>query len=425
MRTLRWMLIASLLTAATGAAAQENPFKLEAHGFVTASMFVQDQAFPSGQGQSTLSRAPSPSAARPVGSGNGMLLGSDVKQSRLILAVTGPETLDATPRGYLETDLGTGYQDYNVRIRTAYAELRWKDTVLLAGQFSAHLTFPMLYETLAHIANPPTYGVGNIGTRATGLRVIHTLPVGSAKLELAGDVVSSRWLETSPGTDAKTVPLGWSTSRPGLGARAKAFGKAGDLGYSVSLSGYYQSVDLRGFGDTVAPNGFVTGDGGNRRVLDTVAGNVSGRFDYDRFSLLVNAFSGRNVAPIAGGFGQYGDIGTWGWWAQLGGKVTPELSLWALFGQGSSNEKDVLNWRNYPKAGTANDYSIRDNQLVGGMIRYQKRGYAIAAEYYRFDTDYLVNASGAPATWATYTAGDVHKKKMDGSQFIVTAGYFF
>jgi hypothetical protein len=419
---LRSLVVAALLASTGSAVAQD--LKLEAHGFLTASMFVQDQAFAYGQGQGLLWRAPSP-ATRAGPSGASSLLGADLRQSRLSLALSGPEALGATPRAYVETDFGTGYQDWNIRIRQAFAELKWGDTVLQGGQYSAQLAFVMLNETVAHIANPITFGIGNIGARAMGFRALQTVSVGDAKLELAGEVVSARWTETSAGTSASTVPLGWTTGTPGLGARAKLTGTAGPVGYLAYAAGLYQSVNLKGLGDSVAASGVTLADGSVKKRVDTFGGNVGGRLDLAPVSLLVNVLAGEALGPFAGAVNQFGTIGEFGWWAQFGGNVTNELSVWALYGQGSFEEKQVLNWRNYPAAATATNYSVTGNELFGGMVRYRKKGLVTALEYTRYNTGYAVDPGGAPATYANYAAGTSRTKHVAGEQYIVTTGYFF
>ncbi len=54
MRTLLLGCALALAFATTPARGQESPFKFEFHGFVTGSLYYQQQAFVNGQGQALL-----------------------------------------------------------------------------------------------------------------------------------------------------------------------------------------------------------------------------------------------------------------------------------------------------------------------------------------------------------------------------------
>ena len=65
MKALRSLLIASLLAVVLAApqarAADESPYKFEFHGFVTGSLYMQNQTFNNGSGQGLLFFAPASS----------------------------------------------------------------------------------------------------------------------------------------------------------------------------------------------------------------------------------------------------------------------------------------------------------------------------------------------------------------------------
>jgi len=104
---LRSLMSATLIALAFAApsvrAADENPWKFEFHGFVTASMYYQDQVYANGQGQGLWLAAPTPSNRAPceaVGSftcpagsatKSGTILSGDVRNSRFAFSMAGPK----------------------------------------------------------------------------------------------------------------------------------------------------------------------------------------------------------------------------------------------------------------------------------------------------------------------------------------------
>ncbi len=130
---------------------------------------------------------------------------------------------------------------------------------------------------------------------------------------------------------------------------------------------------------------------------------------------------GRATAPLTGSTLQFGDIGDIGYWAEVGVNLTKQISLWGIYGGSSVDEKDLQNWAN--RAGidlTVADpitYTTlrKDNQVLGGMLRFMDGGYAFAAEYYRYTTKYLLGNLAAPGGTSSSSA----------YQFLVSGGYFF
>ena len=145
MNNLRSLMSATLIALAFAApsvrAADENPWKFEFHGFVTASMYYQDQVFNNGQGQGLLYSAPSPANSAPCEPGpcavpsatkSGSLFSGDVRNSRFAFSMAGPKVFDgaAQPRAYLEFDFfgvanagAFGAEQPHPRLRVGIAEL--------------------------------------------------------------------------------------------------------------------------------------------------------------------------------------------------------------------------------------------------------------------------------------------------------------
>ena len=439
MKTLRSLFTAALTlalasTAAPARAADESPFKFEFHGFVVGTLYLQDQTFLFGQGSGLLGTAPAPANEVPrpgnATDKSGTFLAADVRQTRPIFVISGPEALGAKPKAHLEFDLfgnpnpgAYGYEQPTVRLRQAYAELKWGNTTFDAGQHSAQLVLSQIPTSVAHITNPVTFGAGLLGWRSIGFRVSHAIPMDSMKLELAAELSHGKWADVNaagvvfPGNAPNQISLAWASSMPQIVARVKADGKSGDFSWMGYLAGSYEKIDLKGFGSTNAPNGVTLQDGSVETGLSSYAGVVGVRLGYSPVALNGQVYTGRGTAPMFGSLAQFGDIGDFGYYVEAGVNITKQFSLWAITGACAVDEDDLQNWGN--PAGTAltpaNTGLRSDNQLFGGMLRYMDGGYAFAAEFYTYNTDWLQGNLATPLPSISTSA----------YQFLVSAGYFF
>lgn len=448
MKNLRSLFTAAVILAlasmaAPTRAADESPFKFEFHGFVVGSVYLQNQTFASGQGSGLLIAAPRPSLELPepgvATSKSDTFFGADVRQSRPIFQITGPQVFGgATPKGYFEADFfgvmnasPLGYEMPNLRLRQAYAELSWNNgnTKFDAGQHSAQLLVAQLPTTMAHITNPVTYGAGLVGWRTVGLRFFQLFPLDPAwKLELGLEVAEPKWNDlvgatVLPGNAPDLISLAWASSMPQFVGRLKLDGKLSDAALlTVYAAGSVEKVNLEGFGNSVAPGGVTLQDGTVKTSLTSWVAEGGLRFQYT-FSpdnvLNVNGqlYTGRGTGPLAGTMVQFGDIGDFGFYVEAGISILKPLSIWGIFGTSAANKDDLQNWLN--PAGTprtvANTTLKSDNQMYGGMLRYMEGGYAIGAEYYHYETKYLLGTLAAPGGTISTSA----------YQFLVSAGYFF
>jgi hypothetical protein len=246
------------------------------------------------------------------------------------------------------------------------------------------------------------------------------------KLELAGEVSHGKWADVTgaafpgnvmPGNDPTTISLAWSSSMPQLVGRVKAEGKAGNLSWMGWLAGSYEKIDLKGFGSSVAPTGVTLQDGSVETGLSSYAGVLGGRFAYQPVALNFQLYTGRGTAPMVGSLLQFGDIGDFGYYAEVGVWATKQISIWGIVGGVAVDKEDLQNWGN--PGGTArtvaNTGLRSDNQLFGGMLRYADGGYQLAAEYYTYTTKWLLGTLAVPAGTTSTSA----------YQFIVSGGYFF
>jgi hypothetical protein len=419
--------VALLLSAGAVRAADESPFKFEFHGFVTGSMFIQDQVFLGGAGQDNLFAAPTPANSAPCEPAgctgitkSDSFLGADARQSRWIFVVTGPKAFGATPKSYFEGDFYgasasgaalNAWEHTQARLRAAFGELKWGSTALQFGQYSAQLILASLSASVAHIANPITFGTGTIGSRAVGVRVVHSMPVGALKLELAGELLAPKWLDPARTATPAAIGAGWASGIPQIGVRAKADGKAGNLGYSLYLAGEFQQADLKGFGET--STGVTLADGSTEDSLSPYAVELGGNFVFAPVSLAFNVYTGKATGAWGGAINQHGGIQDLGYWVQLGVHPTKQISLFGLYGAGSADEDDVRNWG--VATAIPNTAQRSENQLIGGIARFSDGGYTFALEYFNFNTTYLQGTLAAPGA-------DV---ETDGYQLIVSGHYAF
>jgi len=429
--------VALLFSVSANAQEKENPFKFEFHGFVTGSLYMQNQTFGLGSGQGLLFFAPSPANAAPCETAacnggtftagqatkSGTFLGGDVRQSRFVFALSGPKVvLGGTPKAYFEGDLfgGAGgaplVESWVWRIRAAYAEVKWPSFALQVGQHSAQLAFAQMPDSLAHIANPLSFGAGNFGWRTLGARGIYTAPVGAAKLEIAGSVAQPSWGNNQvPGAAPTTIGAGMANGVPELEARVKIDGKTGDLTWMAYGDALYQSVNLKGFGETT-PTGVTLADGSVKTSASSQAFEVGGKFTYNSMVpvyLAFNVYTGKGLGSMAGALLQQGEIAETGYWASLGANLSKQVSLNVTYGVSQPDEDDVRNWG----VATAfnNTAQKSENVLIAGQAKYMNAGHAFALEYITYKTTYLTGTFAAPTA-------DI---KTDGYQIIGSAAYFF
>lgn len=433
--TLLASLVASTLVGDWARAADAAPAgpRFELHGFVVGSIYTQDQAFLFGQGSGLLMAAPAPSNELPVPgsatSRSDTLLGGDVRQTRFVLALTGVEALGARPKAHLEFDLfgnanggALGYESPNVRLRQAYAELKWGNTTLDVGQHSAQLLLAQIPATVAHVTNPVAYGAGLLGWRTIGARVLHAVPLDAIRLELGLEVSHGKWADASgatvfPGNTPSAISLAWASGTPQVVGRVKADGKAGGLSWMGWVAGSWESIDLKGFGSSVAPNGVTLQDGSVERTVASWAATAGGNLTFAPVTLMFQGYTGRATGPLAGTVLQFGDVGDRGFWAQLGVNATRQLSAWAIYGTSAADEEDLQRWANPTGADltVATTTLRKDNAVYGGMLRYMEGGYALAAEYYAYSTRWLVGN----------LANDRGTTSTSAYQLLLSGGYFF
>jgi hypothetical protein len=381
---LRSVVFAVLLVAAGRAAAQDAGPKFEFHGFAGGSVYTERGGLNNDGGQAGWLAFSNPATDKDQ-------FGGDVRQTRLNFSLTGGQIFDgATPRAFAEIDFFGGntagaFGDVSIapRLRVAYAELKlakW-GTMVRAGQDHDLTLGIVLPQTVGHVAFPLSYQNGSIGWRRPGVAVYQTvpLPVADTKVEFSAMVGRSQWSAVAPAvpTGNPTPPLatGASSNLPAFQARVKLQHKI----FEAFVAGHYNETDVNG-----------VGVGGANTTLKTQVVTAGGKASYMGATLMGAAYTGRNVAPLAGNLLQFhslaalslpggpANIDEVGGWAQLGYNITPTISAWALGGFSNPDDEDLA------KAGMTRGR----NSTYSGMLRYQSKGYAAGLEYTEFRTKY-------------------------------------
>jgi hypothetical protein len=355
---------------------------------------------------------------------DGSTFTGDVRQTRLNFSVKGPAVLGgAIPQGVVEIDFFQGFGGGNFgnvslmnRMRLAYAELNYGSTRFAFGQLN-DLIVPMIPASLSHIAFPLGYGTGTIGWRRPGVWGFHTFG-GDTKFEFAWMVGRSQWADIGAGGAAAANGIGQNNANyPGGYTLGEASAlPAVEARFSLT-SGKMLTAFVAGHWNQVDTNGYGTGGG---KELDVMAGNAGFRLTPGPLTVAATGFTGKNLGPLIGTYFQFNtitgtgtattaeDVGSWGYWAQVGFNLTKEFSLWAFYGH-----SQVSSMGDAAAAG----FARTKNTTYNAIAQYRDGGFGFSVEWIRFITE-----AGVPTAATRSYAG---LNDVTGTQFIATANYFF
>jgi hypothetical protein len=345
---------------------------LTIRGFLSATMFAQDASFDGGFGNGQNAEWPTANYTS-----NKWFTGGDVRNTRLTLAFSGPETSDGWKMGaMLEGDFFGGFngaggfsQEQAVpRIRLAYTDLTNGGTTIRIGQFWSPF-FGEVPESLSHIAFPLGYGsAGMAGWRFPGVFLYQSLSPKDAKTKIQLDLA---WMEGSWNTPAagtlNNQNFGSVGFRGQFDAKLNLSGKDGaGNAWKLYVAGHYDEKDLKGVGGAGPAQHGKTSINGN-------AVELGGSYKIGSFLIHGNIYTskadGQNFTDLT----QFGDIKDTGWWLQLGYDITKRWSVFAFYGSVDANKSDVLEW-----VGTGG--RVKNQQAVG-MIEWSLGQYQLGLEY--------------------------------------------
>jgi hypothetical protein len=409
------------------------PVKFEFHGFVSGSVYAQDQNLGVSEGQHTLF-VNAPTRTLPNPNTDRLVTGGDVRQSRFNFSLAGPQVFGgATPKAVLEFDWFGGFGSGSFgsvslvpRLRLAYAELNFGSSRIQFGQ-NLDLTFAMAPTSLSHIAQPIGYGTGNIGWRRPGIFGFHTVGEKSGMNgEFAWEIGRSQWQDLGGiGNNTCTAnnpagnsgdPYGFCLGNAsGLPAVQVRLSVANSTMFSAFTTVHWNRVDRSGVNQTE------TVTRGINSTLDVFAWNVGAKAVAGPLTLAATGFTGKNLGPLVGSIvGQFtpitaGDVHEMGGWVQGGWNFTKELSLWGFIGVDKPNRKDA----------TAAAFTRLQNVTSSGMLQYRDGGYAIGLEFFHFYTTTRIAPVNASAGPPAVTAQPAIVQGFSGNQLVLSGNYFF
>ena len=302
---------------------------LSIKGFVNASAFFQNQSFTFGNGQNA--EFPNPPQTRT----DRWILDGDVRNTRLTLGWTGPKLEgDLKVGATVEFDFFGGFNGTGgfsnaqeiPRMRLGYVDFIKGKTTIRIGQGWAPL-FGTTAVSLSHIAFPLGYGAaGDIGWRFPGIFVYRDLSP-SAKVTVA--LMRNAW--NGPGNNIDSGSAGPASTLPQVEARLDLNGKKGTNTWNTYFVGHVDKKDLSG-ANAKASNDSLTG----------WAVEAGGKLTAGAFMIQGNVFDGKAIGQQFGQLAQFGDIKSFGAWAQGGFNINKKWAAYLFAGSEKPKKSDVI-----------------------------------------------------------------------------------
>jgi hypothetical protein len=356
-----------------------NKGKLTVKGFVNATFFAQDAQFTFGDGQN----AEFPNPVRALGD-DPWFIDGDVRNTRVNLTWEGPtganipklgaqveiDFFSAAGQGAASTLGGFGNAQAIPRIRLAHADIALGPGTFKLGQAWSPW-FGLVPVSTSRFAFPLGYGsAGGGGWRFIGLWYVMPLTPKDAALgaTLTIAVMRNVW----PGAANLNPPNQGSAGVPQLEGRIDLTGKAGKNAWNAYVTGHFDQKDLDGRGDAMGSES-LTGWG------------VKGGAKIQAGPLMVQAEGhvGRAMGHQFSAITQFGDIGSWGAWGQVGFDATPNFGIFAFFGIEDPNDDDLPTMFGEGAAAAR----LRNIQMAG-LVRYKVGAYQLGLEYIRDTLDF-------------------------------------
>lgn len=378
------------------------PDGLVIRGFLSASVFAQDQNFAFGNGQNTEWPIP------PEFTRDKWFSGGDVRNTRLTLAMNGPKvskTSDWKLGGALEMDFFGGFngtggfseQQPVPRLRLAYADIGNARTTIRVGQywsplfgFTSNAAASVVPVSTSHIAFPLGYGSGMPGWRFPGIFLYQTLTPKDAPVatELQVAVMRGSWDRCIGGTVNGECPqansnitslsagnAGW----PQLEARVNLSGKMDKGTWGFYVVGHYDEKDLSGANASTSDD-----------KLDGWIGELGAKLQIGGLLIHGSFHTADSAGQQFTTISQFGDIKSTGGWIQAGYDFTPNWGVYGFYAIDDPDDDDAL-------LALANAARLK-NQIFSGMLRWKTGPYSLGLEY--------LNAKLESGTAKTETKGN-------------------
>jgi hypothetical protein len=352
-------------------------------GFISASVFLQNQNFTFGNGQNA--EWPTP----PEFTQDKWFHGGDVRNTRLTLAFNGPKVGKGAWKlgGQIEMDFfggftGTGaFEDEQPkpRLRLAFADIGNGRTTVRIGQFWSPL-FGNVPVSTSHLAFPLGYGSGMPGWRFPGIFLYQALSPKDAAVtsDLAFAVMAGSWDRCVGGVVAD-CPTGGPNSNinslsagnanwPQLEARFNLGGKAGKGTWGIYVVGHYDQKDLSGANASVS----------NDQLEGTIY-EFGAKYQIGGFLIHGNVYTSEGAGQQFTAITQFGDFKSTGGWIQAGYDFTPNWGVFGFYAIDDPDDDEVL--AAFPATSTTPSPARLKNEIYTGMLRWKTGPYALGLEY--------------------------------------------
>lgn len=370
--------LAVVLLALAGVASAQNVSSsgegVTIHGFINASAFLQNQNFTFGNGQNAEFPLP------PETKTDRWFLDGDVRNTRVTLGFSGPKLDNGMKvNATLEGDFFGGFNGTGgfsnaqaiPRLRLAYVDLVSGKTTFRIGQAWSPM-FGNVGLSYTHIAFPLGYGAtGMGGWRFPGLYIYHDIS-SSSKFTLG--VFRNTWNAPQDVTNSQSA--GQASTLPQVEARFDLNGKSGAGTWNTYVVGHVDKKDLSGAGAKAA-NDSLTG----------WAGEFGAKLTTGPAMLQGNVWFGKAFGQQFGQISQFGDIKSWGAWAQGSYNFTKRWSGNLFLGMEKPKKSDVM-------ASAAANNRIKDVIVVPSVI-YNQGPYGFSLEWFHGDLTTVAKPSGA------------------------------
>jgi hypothetical protein len=315
--------------------------------------------------------------------------GATVRQSEVGIEVFGPQVRGAKVSADLQMDFSGGVPDIPngvnsgfFRLRTATLRFDWARTAIVAGQDPLFVS-PLSPTSLASLAVPALSYAGNLWTWTPQVRIEHRLDFS----ENSGLVFQGGFLDPLDGelpqAEFVRVPQSGEKSRqPAYGSRIawnrRAFGRI----FTFGAAGYYSRQNW-GFG----------------RNVDAWAGMSDWSVPFAGWLELSGEFyRGRGIGGFGAGFGRSAlwsgslldpstlvrGLDATGGWAQLKFKPAEKYEFNGVFGQDSSQAKEV---RRFPNTRSYFDPTlVADRSWMANVLYHPRSDLLFSVEYRRLRT---------------------------------------
>ncbi len=334
-------------------------------GFLSTTLFGQDQSFGFGNGQNA-------EWTTTNNTQNKWFYGGDIRNTRVTMVFNGPEISDEWKvGGVLELDAFGGFMEAGAfnqeqpipRIRLAYADIVHDNLTIRIGQAWTPL-FGNVPVSMSHIAFPLGYGnAGDVGWRFPGLYFYYKF--------------NSNGSSTNFGLDAAIFEGSWSG--PGSNVNFQNAGNAGSPQFELRLNmnskisktsnfkayvvGHYDKKDLSGVGSQ------------NNINLTGTAFEFGASYNVDGFLIHGNLYSGKNIGQQFGEMTQIQtvnkDLSSVGFWLQAGYNFTKEWGAFVFYGVENVNKDQAEAIFATPRL---------SQNLLDVMLRYETGPYGLGLE---------------------------------------------